>query len=221
MTGFNNLNDDVLISIFCFFDPLELLKLSCVCKQWNNVINNCSLLWKIHLPRNQDYTLPHMSGPKELVKFLYKKSIKLGGEYWYQDPYQPLVQRDNLLRDLHLKYTPSAYNEAGFKLYARLDTTYDIVRGCKYKKTESREDLYNKASEIESCTEFLSFVKLLWKTFNRDHPWNTFVHNLETEVDVWKHSYLIGARHFFYVSMEDQNILFAKEYFLLINRFLP
>ena len=162
-----------------------------------------------------------MSSHKELVKFLYKKSIKLGDECWYQDPYQHLVQRDNLLRDLLLKYSPSAYSEAGFKLYSRLNITYDIVRGCKYKKTESREDLYNKENESEPCVEFLSFIKSLWKTFNRDHPWNTFVGDLETEVDVWKHSYLIGVHHFLYVSMEDQNILFAREYFLLINRFLP
>ena len=31
----------------------------------------------------------------------YRKSIKLEGEYWFPDPYQPLVERANLLKDYH------------------------------------------------------------------------------------------------------------------------
>lgn len=161
MTGFSYLNEDVLISIFCFFNPLELLKLSRVCKQWNNVLSNCSILRKRHLRQYQACTLQHISNARELVKFLYEKSIELEGEYWNPDPYEPLVQRNDRLKDFFYIPNLGFYFEEGFELYLRLNTTYDIVRGCKYEQTESGKDLHNAENEVEPCVEFLSFVQNL------------------------------------------------------------
>ena len=106
------------------------------------------------------------------------------------------------------------YFEEGFEVYLRFNTSYDIVRGCKYEKTESGEDLYNAENEVEPCVEFLSFVKLFlekhfYKTYKRVYSGSHFVPNLGTEVDVWRHSCLIGARQFLSVSMEGQNTFFT------------
>ena len=76
MASFVDLDDDALINILKFFKPLELMQLLRVCKHRNSIISNCSQFWRKYIPQCQNYTLPYMENPKDLVKFFLQKIDK-------------------------------------------------------------------------------------------------------------------------------------------------
>ena len=199
MASFVDLDDDALISILKYFKPLELMQLSRVCKHWNNIISNCNQFWRKYIPQCQNYTLPYMENSKDLVKFFYRKSIELEGEYWCPDPYQPLVERANLLKDYHRRDPYRTQEDSEFELYARLNPIYDVIKG-HHDEKQVEEDFCNESNEIEPSAELLLFIKRMFETINRHHPWNTFLDVLDSEVELWEDSYQIGAAVFLDVS---------------------
>src|SRR5690606_131253 len=67
--------DEIIKVIFCFLDPKVVIKLSTICKQWNEISNSQSL-WKHFCLSNTSYPPIHPSVKIEDWKTLYIRKSK-------------------------------------------------------------------------------------------------------------------------------------------------
>ena len=217
MASFGDLNEDILISIFKFLEVVELFKYSIVCKRWNRVIGNSNLLWKRFIPKCDSFDLPFNKNPKVVAELIYRRSEKFEEEYWYPDACGELENRDSELRGMLLTKDPNADEYAGFKLFARLNPIYDLINGCKYSETDLDQNVCNKAGKEKPTSACFGFVKALWKEFNQENQSDIVAETLESEKDVWNKSYVIGARHFLYVSLTVYATFFSYNFLVCLH----
>ena len=123
---FDDILNDVLVMIFEYLDLNNIRNASLVCKNWNNVIETTNIIWKNILPKCAGFSPPKS---KKDFKKLYTKCLIVGKEMWYPDPYKIVTIRDDLVHYYNqLRFFWKRPKHDSFRLYIRLNPTYDLTR---------------------------------------------------------------------------------------------